>query len=145
MKKSKDNILRYRCTKYVEVSVRRARNHFQKKECIREEMEWVMDPELMEEPGPDWEDGWEKERYFDRIFLVPENLRAYFGEQIDGKLWEVLSSLTDRQMVLLYARVFGGLTFKEIEALTGIDRKVAGSAYAYAIKKLRKGVEKNGI
>ena len=29
-----------------------------------------------------------------------------------------------------------------IEALTGIDRKVAGSAYAYAIKKLRKGVEK---
>ena len=128
MKKSKDNILRYRFTKYVEVSVRRARNHFQKKECIREEM--------------DWEDGWEKERYFDRIFLVPENLRAYFGEQIDGKLWEVLSSLTDRQMVLLYARVFGGLTFKEIEALTGIDRKVAGSAYAYAIKKLRKGVEK---
>lgn len=69
----------------------------------------------------------------------------YFNEQIDGKLWKALSSLTDRQLVILYARVFGGLTFKEIETITGIDSKVAGSAYAYALKKLRKGVEKNGI
>lgn len=145
MKKSKDNILRYRFTKYVEISVRRARNHYWKKECYREERERVTDIVPIEVLESDWENALKEMRYFDQNFLEPRGIRMYFNEQIDGKLWKALSSLTDRQLVILYARVFGGLTFKEIETITGIDSKVAGSAYAYALKKLRKGVEKNGI
>ncbi|MGN1141433.1 MAG: hypothetical protein ACI4TF_09540 [Oliverpabstia sp.] len=145
MKQTKDDILRYRFTKYVEVSVRRARNHYWEKECYREEKEWVTDPELVEDPELDWVNAWKEERCFDPNFLEAGNIRAYLGEQIDGQLWRALSSLTDRQIVLLYARLFVGLTFKEIEDLTGMDKRLAGSSYAYTLKKLRKGVEKNEL
>lgn len=115
---------------------------------------------------------WERKRRLQgREFIQEDNLernytdfeeqyRAYIGEHTDfifkdwqryGELLDLLESdrlakaisrLKDRDRELLFARVYGELTFAELGERFHMEPKQAEMAYYYVLRKLRK--EMNG-
>lgn len=59
------------------------------------------------------------------------------------KLLKAIDRLKDRDRKLLFARVFGELTFAELGEKFGMKPKQAEMAYYYVIRKLRKELEVN--
>lgn len=59
------------------------------------------------------------------------------------KLLKAIDRLKDRDRKLLFARVFGELTFAELGEKFGMKPKQAEMAYYYVIRKLRKELEGN--
>lgn len=61
------------------------------------------------------------------------------------KLFRAVNRLKERERKLLFARVFGELTFAELGSKFGMKPKQAEMAYYYVIRKLRKELEvRNG-
>lgn len=59
------------------------------------------------------------------------------------KLMKAVNCLKERERKLLFARVFGELTFTELGEKFGMKPKQAEMAYYYVIRKLRKELEVN--
>lgn len=57
------------------------------------------------------------------------------------RLVKALAKLKDREHKLLFARVFGELTFEELGRMLGIKPKQAEMSYYYILRKLRKELE----
>ena len=57
------------------------------------------------------------------------------------KLFRAVNKLKERERKLLFARVFGELTFAELGEKFGMKPKQAEMAYYYVIRKLRKELE----
>lgn len=60
----------------------------------------------------------------------------------DEYLLEILMGLRDRERKILFARVFGELSFEELAAELELTTKQAEMAYYYVIRKIRKALEK---
>ena len=102
-----------------------------------------------------------QEELLDRKYTdFEEQYRAYVGEHTDfifrdwqrfgellallesDRLAKAISRLKDRDRVLLFARVYGELTFAELGEKFQMEPKQAEMAYYYVLRKLRK--ELNG-
>ncbi len=59
----------------------------------------------------------------------------------DNKLIKALNKLKDREQKLLFARVFGEMTFEEIGRKANMKPKQVEMAYYYILRKLRKELE----
>lgn len=139
--------IRYRFTSYVSVALKRARRDYINREikiCSHEIPleEDELCPELsqdsLEEP-PFWEEA-------GQIPLTPDAVRQYLESQVGDAGRAALDTLTEREILVVFLKVFKQLTYEEIGGLLGIDWKKAGSVYAYARKKMRKGWDKwNGV
>lgn len=57
------------------------------------------------------------------------------------KLFKAVNRLKEYERKLLFARIFGELTFAELGKKFGMKPKQAEMAYFYIIRKLRKGLE----
>ena len=70
---------------------------------------------------------------------------AQFREILDllgsRKLVRAVERLKEREKTLLFARVFGELSFTEMAEMLDINPKQAEMAYYYVVRKLRKELE----
>lgn len=73
---------------------------------------------------------WER---FEELLMFLEN----------EKLLKAMNRLKDRERRLLFARVFGELTYAELGERFGMKPRQAEMAYYYVIRKLRKELEVN--
>lgn len=90
---------------------------------------------LLEEQESLFLDDWEKLREF-MLALESDNLI------------KALNKLKDREHKILFARIFGEMTFEELGRMFGMKPKQAEMAYYYILRKLRKELEvkkKHGI
>lgn len=103
-----------------------------------------------------------REDFLERNYTdFEEQYRAYIRENTDfifqdwqryGELLALLESdrlakdisrLKDRDRELLFARVYGGLSFAELGKRFGMEPKQAEMAYYYVLRKLRKEMNRN--
>lgn len=67
-----------------------------------------------------------------------ERFQEFLQKAESGYLREAVERLKEREKKLLFARVFGELSFAELGELVGLQPKQAEMAYFYVIRKLRK-------
>lgn len=146
MRGTKDEPEKGAFTKYVEMALMRTRKGYINREQKRQMKEGITDPEqLCLETGE--EAGWDivQLRLAPNIPWKPECIKSYLKELINERVWASLLILTDTELLIVFAKVFRQLTFREIGVIMEMDWTKVASAYSYARKKLKKGLEKNGI
>ena len=147
MEKTKEGIIRYCFTKYVETALDRARRDYMKKDQRRNGMEVSAESELLFSIQQEDKD---KEGFLSQemISAVPwraEAIKSFLKELVDERMLAALSYLTDTELLIVFAKVFRQMAFRNIAEVMGGDWKKVASSYSYARKKLRKGWEQNGI
>lgn len=143
MEKKQTDSVQNRFTAYLMAAVDNTRKKYWERKCRLQGMEYIQENNL-------------KHNYTD----FEEQYRAYIGEHTDfifrdwqryGELLNILESdqlakaisrLKDRDREILFARVYGELTFAELGEWFHIEPKQAEMAYYYVLRKLRK--EMNG-
>ena len=73
-----------------------------------------------------------------------ERFREFMELMESKKLMKVLSRLKEHERRLLFARVFGELTFEELGEKFDMKPKQAEMAFYYILRKVRKEMEVNG-
>lgn len=140
--------IQYCFTKYAETALRRARRDYIKKEQKRAYLEEVTETaeELRSPAKVAVDHGILPIKLREETLLEPDALRRYIEEQVESRMKETLDCLTDREVLIVFLKVFCEMTFAEIGESLDLDWKKAASVYAYARKKLKKGwCKKNGI
>ena len=146
MEYSEGKTIKYQFTKYVQVALERKRKAYFHKEYKRETEELFKEDQLnsisilMEDSL--------RLRSLEREYQMPwdaKQVREYLLEQTEEEWKKCLSVLTDRELLILYAKVIREFNFKEIGAIMGIDKKRIATSYAYARKKMRRERKKDGI
>ena len=146
MEYSEEKTIKYQFTKYVQVALERKRKAYLHKEYKRETEELFKEDQLnsisilMEDSL--------RLRSLEREYQMPwdaKQIRAYLLEQTGEEWKKCLSVLTDRELLILYAKVFRELNFTEIGSTMGLDKKRIAASYAYARKKMRRERKKDGI
>lgn len=146
MEYSEGKTIKYQFTKYVQVALERKRKAYLHKEYKRETEELFKEDQLnsisilMEDSL--------RLRSLEREYQMPwdaKQVREYLLEQTEEEWKKCLSVLTDRELLILYAKVIREFNFKEIGAIMGIDKKRIATSYAYARKKMRRERKKDGI
>ncbi len=140
-KKSKD-MIQNRFTAYLVAAVTNQRIHYMERKKFLKEVE-AAQPDILEKKYLDFE----------------EQYHGYIGEQTEfimedwerfeelmvmlesEKLFKAVNRLKEHERKLLFARIFGELTFAELGKKFGMKPKQAEMAYFYIIRKLRKGLE----
>ena len=131
MEHTRDQTVKADFTSYLESAVRRNRRDFENKEKKRQMAEEVMEPEQLN-VLTGTETAWEEDplRTALTISWEPEAVRAYLSTQVSEKMRKRLTILTDDESIILFAKVFCQLTFKEIGNILERDwRKVAPSLF----------------
>lgn len=147
MRETKEEIIRFCFTKYVETALNRAKRDYMKKEKKRSGMEVISDLELlflMQQKDGEREDTLSLDMVAD-IPWKPEAVRSFFVKSVDDRMLTVLSCLTDIELLIVFAKVFRQMKFIDIAEIMGLDWKKVASSYSYARKKMKKGWKKNGI
>lgn len=70
-----------------------------------------------------------------------EKFKEFMLDVEDNKLMKALNKLKDLELKLLFARVFGEMTFEEIGRKVNMKPKQVEMAYYYILRKLRKELE----
>lgn len=70
-----------------------------------------------------------------------EKFREFMLALESDKLMKAMNKLKDREHKLLFARVFGEMTFEELGRRLGMKPKQAEMSYYYILRKLRKELE----
>ena len=143
MKEKHNDSVQNRFTAYLMAAVDNTRKKYWERKCRQQGRESVREDNL-------------EHNYTD----FDEQYRAYIGEHTDfifrdwqryGELLDLLendwlakaiSRLKDRDREILFARVYGELTFAELGERFRMEPKQAERAYYYVLRKLRK--EMNG-
>lgn len=147
MEKAKDEIIRNYFTKYVETALDRTRRDYIKRKQKLDGMEIVSEPEHLfsMQPGETDQEGMATPDMIHGIHWEPEAVRLYLEEMVDNRMMAALSCLTDTELLIVFAKVFRQMTFKEIADMMGWESNKVASSYSYARKKMKKGWIKNGI
>lgn len=72
------------------------------------------------------------------IFEDWERFQEFLEKVESDNLCKAVEKLKEREKTLIFARVFGELSFAELGELVGLQSKQAEMAYFYVIRKLRK-------
>lgn len=145
MKELHTDSVQNRFTAYLVASVTNKRMRYMEKKKRLQEFEFAQN-DLLEKKYLDFEtqyhdyigeqtafvmEDWER---FEELLVLLES----------EKLRKAIDRLKDWDRRLLFARVFGGLTFTELGEMFGMKPKQAEMAYYYVIRKLRKEMEMSG-
>lgn len=74
----------------------------------------------------------------EKIAILPDDEKNIMNKQMNEKIFELINSLPEEQKAILELKIFQGLSFEEISAITGLPTGTAKSRLHYALKKLRK-------
>ena len=146
MKEQYTESVQNRFTAYLVAAVTNQRIHYMKYKKHLQEAEAVQS-DLLEKNYLDFDT-----QYHDYIgtqteFIMEdwERLEELLVMLESEKLFKAVNRLKERERKLLFARVFGELTFAELGSKFGMKPKQAEMAYYYVIRKLRKELEaRNG-
>lgn len=138
------NSVQNRFTAYLVAAVTNQRIHYMERKRHLQNLEFVQN-DLLEKKYLDFE-----EQYHDYVaeqtkFIMEdwERLEELLVLLESEKLIKAVRRLKERDRKLLFARVFGELTFAELGRKFDMKPKQAEMAYYYAIRKLRKELEVN--
>lgn len=146
MKGTKDDLVKGRFTRYLETAVDRSRRDYIKKEQMRALREVPKEMETFEY-GPDEPEMEPIENCLESMEEIPwepDIIRRHMKECLGVRLWNCLTVLTDRELQVVYAKVYRQLTFGEIGNILEEKPEKIADTYSYARKKIKKGWEKNG-
>ncbi len=140
-KKSRDTI-QNRFTAYLVAAVTNQRIHYMERKKFLKEVE-AAQPDILEKKYLDFE-----EQYHgyigEQTEFIMENWERFEELMVmleSEKLFKAVNRLKEHERMLLFARIFGELTFAELGKKFGMKPKQAEMAYFYIIRKLRKGLE----
>ena len=147
MEKAKDEIIRNHFTKYMETALDRARRDYIKRKQKLDGMEIVSEPEqlLSMQQGETDQEGMAAPDMIHGIPWEPGAVRLFLEEMVDDRMMAALSCLTDMELLVVFAKVFRQMTFKDIAGVMGWDPIKVASSYSYARKKMKKGWMRNGV
>lgn len=138
------NSVQNRFTAYLVAAVTNQRIHYMERKRHLQNLELVQS-DLLEKKYLDFE-----EQYHDYVaeqtkFIMEdwEKLEELLVLLESEKLIKAVRRLKERDRKLLFARVFGELSFTELGEKFGMKPKQAEMAYYYVIRKLRKELEVN--
>lgn len=138
------NSVQNRFTAYLVAAVTNQRIHYMERKRHLQNLELVQS-DLLEKKYLDFE-----EQYHDYVaeqtkFIMEdwERLEELLVLLESEKLIKAVRRLKERDRKLLFARVFGELTFTELGRKFDMKPKQAEMAYYYVIRKLRKELEVN--
>lgn len=147
-KNHEEHEVKYRFTKYLETAVKRTRNHYIIKEIRRAERE----ENTAEADGLPVHESIEPEavlfwsQHINYLPLDVDVIRRNWNQYTEGNLNTAVMDLNDKEIMVLFAKVYWELDFTEIGVLLFMDAKKVSNIYSYIRKKLKKGgVRTNGI
>lgn len=140
------NSVQNRFTAYLVAAVTNQRIHYMERKKQQQKVEAIQS-DLLEKNYLDFDT-----QYHDYVgaqteFIMEdwERLEELLVMLESEKLFRAVNRLKERERKLLFARVFGELTFAELGSKFGMKSKQAEMAYYYVIRKLRKELEvRNG-
>ena len=134
---SKDSV-QNRFTAYLVAAVTNKRIRYMERRKKQKELETSSD--LLEKNYQDFDSQF-REYQGEQTGFVLEDWERFqeFLERVESSdLEKSIGRLKEREKTLLFARVFGELSFDELGTLVGLQPKQAEMAYFYTIRKLRK-------
>lgn len=146
MKGTKEDLVKGRFTKYLETAVDRSRRDYIKKEQTRALREVPKEMEAFEygHKEPEMKPIENCLESMEDISWEPDLIRRHMKECLGVRLWDCLTVLTDKELQVVYAKVYRQLTFGEIGNILREKPEKIADTYSYARKKIKKGWEKNG-
>lgn len=143
IEKNKDSV-QNRFTAYLVAAVTNKRIRYMEKRKRQQDFEFAQ-MDLLEKNYSDFEMQYHDYIGEQTVFVLQDWER--FEELLvlleSKKLLKAIDRLKDRDRKLLFARVFGELTFAELGEKFEMQPKQAEMAYYYVIRKLRKELEVN--
>ena len=142
MNKKSNDMIQNRFTAYLVAAVTNHRIHYMERKKFLKEMEAVQ-PDILEKKYLDFEEQYhgyvgEQTEFIMEDWERFEELMVMLKSE---KLFKAVNRLKEHERTLLFARIFGELTFAELGKRFGMKPKQAEMAYFYIIRKLRKGLE----
>lgn len=138
MKRTNDDSVKFCFTKYVKTALMRGRKDYINKMQKIERQEEMMESALVYEKTRDSEWHTMNLEEANHIPWSSEEMKEYLSDQVSDQMWKALSVLTEKELLIVYAKVFRQLSFKEIGKKLGIEWKKVASLYSYARKKMKK-------
>ena len=139
MKDKYTDSVQNRFTAYLMAAVGNTRKKYWERKCRRQGMEYIGE----DNPECSYVDFDEQYRVYigEHTNFVFRDWQRY-GELLNllesDRLAKAISRLKDRDREILFARVYGELTFSELGERFHIEPKQAEMAYYYVLRKLRK-------
>lgn len=142
--KVQEDAIRYCFTKYLEISVKRCKKTYLQKKYRIENAESQIEVESIDNKDFDEENRlfYEKEK---KLSWDMKELIPFLQESMSENVVEAQNKLREVELLVLYMRVLGQYSHREIAAMMHISEQQAASIYNYAKKKLRKELKKNGF
>lgn len=138
MQENSTDSVQNRFTAYLVTAVTNKRIRYMEKRKKQKDIETSSD--LLEKNYQDFDSQF-REYIGDQTGFVLEDWERFqeFLEKVESdNLCKAVEKLKEREKTLLFARVFGELSFAELGELVGLQPKQAEMAYFYVIRKLRK-------
>lgn len=142
MNKKSNDTIQNRFTAYLVAAVTNQRIHYMERKKFIKKMEAVQ-PDILEKKYLDFEEQYhgyvgEQTEFIMEDWERFEELMVMLESE---KLFKAVNRLKEHERKLLFARIFGELTFEELGKKFGMKPKQAEMAYFYITRKLRKGLE----
>ena len=140
MNESANDPLKNIFIKYLDTALNRTKDKFIKRMERQEQYETILPEEYL---SYDFYRFPEEKADMQRLPVGADasRIRSWICGQTQWNLAHSFQRLNDREVVIVYLRVFEQLTFAEIGKRIGEDWQKTASSYTYARKKLRKGIE----
>ena len=143
MKEKHTDSVQNRFTAYLVVAVENTRKKYWNQKFKLQGMEMVGE-DVLEWNYTDFDEQYHTHvrEHTDFIFQDWQRYRELLDQLENDRLAKIISHLKERDREILFARVYGGLTFAQIGERLQMKPKQAEMAYYYVLRKLRK--EMNG-
>lgn len=137
------DLIQIRFTAYLNVAVRNERIRYITKKYYRDKLQ-IADIELQTEVGISFDEQYheyQKEKT-DYIYKDWKKYRQFMKRMEEKELKDAMGCVGEYGKMLIFARLFGDLSFQEIGNMFQLNEKQAQMAYYYALRKIRKELKK---
>lgn len=129
--------------KYLDTALNRTKDKFMIQQDKREQHETVFPDEYFPYEAYSLLQNGIEEQAVPTVKEVAQ-IRAWICKQTEWDMEQTFNRLTDREIMIVYLKVFKELTFVQIGKYMGESWQRIASSYTYARKKLKRGIE-NGL
>ena len=137
------DLIQIRFSAYLNAAVRNERIRYITKKNKCEKLQ-IADIELQTEIGISFDEQYHKykKEKTDYIYEDWKKYRQFMKLMDEKELKEAMGCVGEYGKMLIFARLFGDLSFQEIGNMFLLNEKQAQMAYYYALRKIRKELEK---
>ena len=131
-------------TRYVWTALLRGRRDYLRKQYRTESAEYLLGEEWLNTQMAGQELSWDTMSLesLPELTQEPKQIRSWLQDQVGCRLARALKKLSDQEIIVLYAKVYWDMTFREIGQFLKMDWERAVAVYTYARTKIRKELER---